>query len=256
MQKFGMTQFWPKNLVNNELNFCLNIISLKIGTLTTHYRNILTRFDKKVLLRNFLHNVRLEYIITLYTFFYLSKNLFFAFIWVVLVTDTYDCIVCSGGLCADHIPSGALKEMVRITKPGILRLWEYCWCQIFAFVPNFLIGTIHIIRCREKPPFADCKINRDLILFLLIFANDILLQIMKLINSTHQFICCLLHLFMNIKASVHSFKHFNSPLLKESFSLYAHITSDEYHAWFHLNAASPAARNTEKPNIIKNSYPR
>ena len=31
--------------------------------------------------------------------------------------------------------------------------------------------------------------------------------------------------------------------------LYAPITSDECHAWFHLNAASPAARNTEHVNI-------
>ena len=34
--------------------------------------------------------------------------------------------------------------------------------------------------------------------------------------------------------------------------LYAHITSDECHAWFHLNAYSPAARNTEQVNITKN----
>ena len=35
-------------------------------------------------------------------------------------------------------------------------------------------------------------------------------------------------------------------------SLYAPITSDECHARFHLNAASPAARNTEQVNITKN----
>ena len=35
-------------------------------------------------------------------------------------------------------------------------------------------------------------------------------------------------------------------------SLYAPITSDEWHAWFYLNAASPAARNTEQVNITKN----
>ena len=35
-------------------------------------------------------------------------------------------------------------------------------------------------------------------------------------------------------------------------SLYAPITSDECHAWFHLNAASLAARNTEQVNITKN----
>ena len=40
-------------------------------------------------------------------------------------------------------------------------------------------------------------------------------------------------------------------------SLYAPITSDECHAWFHLNAASPAARNAEQVYITKNnSCPR
>ena len=39
-------------------------------------------------------------------------------------------------------------------------------------------------------------------------------------------------------------------------SLYAPITSDECHAWFHLNAASPAVRNVEHVNITKNCYPR
>ena len=44
---------------------------------------------------------------------------------------------------------------------------------------------------------------------------------------------------------------------KSSFlSLYAHINSDECHAWFHLNAASQAVRNAEQVNITKNSYPR
>ena len=39
---------------------------------------------------------------------------------------------------------------------------------------------------------------------------------------------------------------------KSSFlSLYAHINSDECHAWFHLNAASPAVRNAEQVNITK-----
>ena len=36
-------------------------------------------------------------------------------------------------------------------------------------------------------------------------------------------------------------------------SLYAPITSDECHAWFHLNAASPSVRNTEqvdKKNLV------
>ena len=37
-----------------------------------------------------------------------------------------------------------------------------------------------------------------------------------------------------------------------SLSLYAPITSDECHAWFHLNAASPAERNTEQVTITKN----
>ena len=45
--------------------------------------------------------------------------------------------------------------------------------------------------------------------------------------------------------------------VKSSFlSLYAHINSDECHAWFHLNAASSAVRNAEQVNITKNSYPR
>ena len=39
-------------------------------------------------------------------------------------------------------------------------------------------------------------------------------------------------------------------------SLYAPITSYECHAWFHLNAASPAARNTKQVNNPKNSCPR
>ena len=39
-------------------------------------------------------------------------------------------------------------------------------------------------------------------------------------------------------------------------SLYAPITSEECHAWFHLNAASPSARNAEQVNITKNSCPR
>ena len=34
-------------------------------------------------------------------------------------------------------------------------------------------------------------------------------------------------------------------------SFYAPITSDECHAWFHLNADSPAARNTEQVNLTK-----
>ena len=33
---------------------------------------------------------------------------------------------------------------------------------------------------------------------------------------------------------------------------YAPITSDECHAWFHVNAASPAQRNKEQVNITNN----
>ena len=60
-----------------------------------------------------------------------------------------------------------------------------------------------------------------------------------------------------LKASAHSFKHFTSRLLNIIFLfLYAPITSNEWHAWFHLNASSPAVRNTEQVNITKNSCPR
>ena len=53
--------------------------------------------------------------------------------------------------------------------------------------------------------------------------------------------------------SAYSFKRFTSrQFLKISFSLYAPFTSDECHAWFHLNAASPTERNTEQVNITKN----
>ena len=34
-------------------------------------------------------------------------------------------------------------------------------------------------------------------------------------------------------------------------SIYTPITSDECHAWFHLNASSSAARNMEQVNITK-----
>ena len=55
------------------------------------------------------------------------------------------------------------------------------------------------------------------------------------------------------KASAHSLKHFTSrSFLKISLSLYTPITSDECHAWFHLNAASPAERDTEQVIITKN----
>ena len=37
-----------------------------------------------------------------------------------------------------------------------------------------------------------------------------------------------------------------------SLSLYAPITSDEYHAWFHLNFTSQAERNSKQVNITKN----
>ena len=61
---------------------------------------------------------------------------------------------------------------------------------------------------------------------------------------------------ISLKASAHSFKRFTLRHLNLSFSLYAPITWDECHAWFHLNAASPAARNTEQVNITKNFYLR
>ena len=49
---------------------------------------------------------------------------------------------------------------------------------------------------------------------------------------------------------------FYFPAFKIVFlSLYAPITSDKCHAWFHLNAASQAARNTEQANITKKSCP-
>ena len=40
----------------------------------------------------------------------------------------------------------------------------------------------------------------------------------------------MLYQTLRVKASAHSFKRFTSRLLKLSFSLYAPITSDEYHA--------------------------
>ena len=56
----------------------------------------------------------------------------------------------------------------------------------------------------------------------------------------------------------HKLKLVRTPLnvyftaFKSSFlSLYAHINSDECHAWFHLNAASQAVRNAEQVNITK-----
>ena len=39
-------------------------------------------------------------------------------------------------------------------------------------------------------------------------------------------------------------------------SRYAPITSDECNPWFHLIAASPAARNAEQVNITKNCCSR
>ena len=51
--------------------------------------------------------------------------------------------------------------------------------------------------------------------------------------------------------------HLHGLKLHKYLSLYAPITSDECHAWFHFHAASPAARNTEQLNITKKkSYPR
>ena len=54
------------------------------------------------------------------------------------------------------------------------------------------------------------------------------------------------------KDSAQSFQRFTSrPNLKICFSLYAPITSDEGHTWFHLNAASPTERNTNKWTLQK-----
>ena len=53
-----------------------------------------------------------------------------------------------------------------------------------------------------------------------------------------------------VKASAHSF-YFAAIFKIIFFSLHAPITSDECHAWFHLNAASPAVSNTEQGNITK-----
>ncbi|XP_022340017.2 methyltransferase-like protein 27 isoform X4 [Crassostrea virginica] len=41
-----------------------------------------------------------------------KKNVYKKFLY------TYHCVVCSGGFGSGHIPSGALKEFIRITKPG------------------------------------------------------------------------------------------------------------------------------------------
>ena len=55
-----------------------------------------------------------------------------------------------------------------------------------------------------------------------------------------------------VKASVHSFKRFTSRLLKSSFSLSMHLLPRmNVILEFHLNAASPAARNTEQVTIAK-----
>ena len=54
-----------------------------------------------------------------------------------------------------------------------------------------------------------------------------------------------------LKPSAHSFIRFTSPpFLKLSFSLCTYYL-DECHTWFHLNAASPAPRNTEQVNVTK-----
>ena len=60
----------------------------------------------------------------------------------------------------------------------------------------------------------------------------------------------------HIQASAHSFKRLLHGFKSIFLSLYAPITSYECHSWFHLNAASPAARNTEQVNITKISCPR
>ena len=59
-----------------------------------------------------------------------------------------------------------------------------------------------------------------------------------------------------LKASAHSIML--NVLPRGFLSLFAPINSDECHAWFHLNAASQAARNTEQVhevNITKKSCP-
>ena len=66
-----------------------------------------------------------------------------------------------------------------------------------------------------------------------------------------------MHMSLEVKASAHSFKRFTFTAFKSIFLfLYAPISSDECHAWFHLNAAFPAARNTEQVNVTKKSYTR
>ena len=35
-------------------------------------------------------------------------------------SDTYDGLVISGGMGEGHIPTEGLKELIRITKPGIV----------------------------------------------------------------------------------------------------------------------------------------
>ena len=36
----------------------------------------------------------------------------------ILFSDTYNCIGISGGMGPGHIPRGAMREMIRIVKPG------------------------------------------------------------------------------------------------------------------------------------------
>ena len=36
----------------------------------------------------------------------------------VVISDTYDVIVLSGGMGEGHIPTEALTEMIRVVKPG------------------------------------------------------------------------------------------------------------------------------------------
>ncbi|KAK3103111.1 hypothetical protein FSP39_016574, partial [Pinctada imbricata] len=43
---------------------------------------------------------------------YMTENV------AIIPSDVYDCVVCSGGFGQGHIPTSALREMARITKPG------------------------------------------------------------------------------------------------------------------------------------------
>ena len=67
--------------------------------------------------------------------------------------------------------------------------------------------------------------------------------------------CIIISFFCPLEATGKSFKSIISPpFLKLSFSLHTPIISDECHVWFHSNAASPAARNTEQVNMTKIAF--